>query len=495
MAVFLGIDAGTTNIKAVLLESDGRMVDSACAPTTVLRPFLGGCEMDMARLFEQLCTLTQTLRARNTALFESIAGVCVAAQGDGLFPVDSEGNPAGRAILWNDTRVHGFSDVDMDEVDAFLESRASTALFPGALPVLLKWLHENEPATFARIHKALHCKDWLNFKLTGVLASDHTDFSTAGIDIFSKAHVEELYDLLRIPAAKAMLPALNAPTDIVGTITREAAALTGIKEGVPVAAGAIDVVATALGAGLYTPGDCCTILGTTLCNFMLIDASEVNTKDRAGSALCSVFPNRYLRVMAANSGASTIDWAKNLLASDLNFEELTAALENVPPGSRGILYHPYIAGERAPFRDPLACGGFYGLSASHTRFDMMRAVYEGMVLSIMDCYRALPTSRGRLYLSGGGSVSGFTCRLIAGALNREAVQLTRRELAARGAVEIAKIALRVEQTDYDAGEHVFLPRADEREAFEAMYPPFVALRENMKNYWHERRLFCNEPIM
>ncbi|MDL2258141.1 carbohydrate kinase [Eubacteriales bacterium OttesenSCG-928-K08] len=491
MAVFLGIDAGTTNFKAALIDDCGRLIDSAVMPVEVLRPFEGGCEMDMERVWETLCTLTNRLRAQNPDDWKNIAGVGIAAQGDGLWPVDKNGNPAGRAILWSDTRAHSFAGVDMDEVDALLEANSSTALFPGALPVLLKWLHENDNETFARIHKAVHCKDWLNYKLTGVLGSDYTDYSTAGINIFTKEHVLELYDKLGIPQAKKMLPELHPPASIIGAITHEAAQLSGIPEGVPVAAGAIDVVATALGAGLKNAGDCCTILGTTLCNEIIIDTTQVDTSDRAGSALCSVFPGQFVRVMAANSGTSSIDWAKNLLANELSFEALANSLEEVPPGSRGILYHPYVAGERAPFRNAFACGGFYGLAARHDRFDMMRAVYEGMVLSIMDCYRALPQAGGRLYLSGGGAKSSFACRLIAGALNKQTVRLEKKELTARGAVDIVKLALGIKLEDNADGEEVFLPRPDEREAFEALYPQFVKLRERMEPYWRERRMFCN----
>lgn len=488
MAILLGMDVGTTKIKVVLADSNGNIIDIACSDAEVKRPFEGASEMDMEDLWRKLCVLTKELKSRNPGIWAAIEGVGISAQGDGMWPIDRKGDPAGNAILWNDTRVKVLNGIDEDALDKLLIQNSSNALFSGAFPLILKWIKLKEPKRYARIDKVFHCKDWLNLKLTGKIVSDYTDFSTCGINIFTHDYVYEMFDLLDISEAKEMLPPLNAPTDIIGSISIAAEQQSGIPAGVPVVGGALDVVATSLGAGAASVGDSYTILGTTLCNVVIIGADEVNSADRNGSALCSVSKGKYVRLMAALSGNSTIDWAKGNLAPDMEFAELESILEDIPAGSGGLIYHPYIYGERAPFRDPYACGGFYGLTTRHTRFEMMRSVYEGMVLSIKDCYNALPRTSGRIYLSGGGAVSDFTCQLIAHALGKEVVRPNRKELGARGIIEVIKTGLKIDTcTDQNAQDmDLFVPEPAQSEKFEALYAQFVKLKTHMEEFWKWR---------
>lgn len=488
MAIILGMDVGTTNIKVILADSCGIILDSACCATAVQMPFDGASEMDMDDLWQRLCALTNQLKSRNPETWGLIAGAGISAQGDGMWAIDRQGNPAGRAILWNDTRTRVLTGIDEEALDQFLMKQSSTALFAGAFPLILKWIKLHEPERYSRIDKVFRCKDWLNLRLTGNTASDHTDFSTCGINIFTHEYIFELFDLLDISEAKTMLPPLIASTDIVGRVSDLAEQQSGIPAGVPVIAGAIDVVATSLGAGVDTVGDSCTILGTTVCNEILIDASQVNTAERTGSALCSIFPGKFLRVMANNSGNSTIDWAKGILAPDIEISALKTELEKIPTGCRGLIYHPYIRGERAPFRNPFACGGFYGLTAQHTRFEMLRAAYEGMVLSIKDCYNALPKTGGKIFLSGGGAASDFSCQLIAHALGKEVIRPNHKELCARGIVEAVKIGLNLDPGPYQCAEDfdLFVPDLAQTEKFETLYGQFIALKDSMTEFWKWR---------
>lgn len=488
MAVLLGMDVGTTRIKVVLADSGGKILDIASSDAEVIRPFEGASEMDMEALWQQICVLTKQLKLRNSGIWHSIEGVGISGQGDGMWPIDREGNPAGNAILWNDTRTKILTGIDGDAIDKLLIQNSSNALFSGAFPPILKWIKIKEPQRYSRIDKVFHCKDWLNLKLTGNIASDYTDFSTCGINIFTNEYVLDMFDLLDISEVKAMLPPLIAPTDIVGKISMLAEQQSGIPEGVPVIEGAIDVAATTLGAGVKAAGDGCSILGTTLCNIIIIDAAQVNSADRNGSALCSAFKGQYIRLMAALSGNSTIDWAKGVLAPDMEFAELEKMLEGIPTGSSGLIYHPYIYGERAPFRDPFACAGFYGLTAKHTRFEMMRSVYEGMVLSIKDCYNALPKTSGKIYLSGGGAVSDFSCQLIANALRKEVVRPNRKELGARGIIEIIKIGLKIDTSaDQNAEDtDLFVPDFEQSVKFDELYTQFQALKDNISDFWKWR---------
>lgn len=490
MAILLGMDVGTTNVKAVLADSCGTILDVESCATEVQMPFDGASEMDMDALWDKLCCLTKQLKLRNPDAWKQIEGAGISAQGDGMWAIDKQGRPVGNAILWNDTRTRVLEGINEDALNDLLVKHSSTALFAGAFPLILKWNKLREPERYARFGTVFRCKDWLNFKLTGVIASDYTDFSTCGINVFTHEYVQELFDFLDIPEAKAMMPRLIAPTDIIGTVSPAGSEQSGIPEGVPLIAGGIDVVITTLGAGVTHVGDGCAILGTTLCNEILIDASQVDIHDRNGSALCSVYDGKFVRVMAALSGSSTIDWAKRILAPDMSFAELNQQLSTIKTGSNGIIYHPYICGERAPFRNSFACGGFYGLTARHTRIEMMRAVYEGMVLSLKDCYNALPRTDGKVYLSGGGSKSDLLCQLIANALRKEVVRPNHEELAARGIVEAVKIGLNMSPDPIRCAEEadVFIPEPTESEKFEAMYEQFIALKDNMLDFWNWRSL-------
>lgn len=487
MSTYLCIDAGTTRLKAALTDQMGNILALADRNAEVLLPFEGACEMDMEALWSLLCGVTQELKERFPALWKSIEGVGVTGQGDGMWPVDAQGRPVGRAMLWNDTRTRDLGIERDAQLSEFLVSKRSTALFAGAFPVLLKWLKQNTPSDYARIAHVLHCKDWLNFRLTDVLASDYSDQSTASIDIFTKEYVPELFDRLGIPEMKAALPALYPSTHVLGRVTVDAETATGIPAGVPVVTGCIDVAAVALGTGMDKLGDGCCILGTTLCCELLLSASQVNVHDTNGSALCSVLPDKYNRVMAALSGTATLDWTRQLLCPDMGFAELDQALELVPPGSNGILFHPYLYGERAPFREPHACGGFYGLTAGHTRMELVRAAYEGQALVLMDCFMSLPKTEGAIYLSGGGAQSDFLCGLVASALNKTVMRTPYKELGIRGIAAVVRMALEGEASAESVQNcRTFEPDEETHAVFSKLYETFVQLRKDMTSYWRAR---------
>ena len=487
--VFLGIDAGTTRIKAALLDSGGTILAQAGRDATVYKPREGWCEMDMELLWQRLCEITTQLKAEALDVWQDIAGVGITAQGDGLWMIDEQGEPVGNAILWNDTRTRDFELNHRKELDEYLIEHHATPIFAGSMPLLLAWVKENQPDRYARAACAFHCKDWLNYNLTGVMATDYSDGSNSSVDIFSKTLLAESFQLMGIPEAARLHPPMYPSVQILGGVTPQAAALTGLKEGTPVIAGAIDVTAVSLGAGVTGIGDGCTILGTTLCNEMLIDRRQVDHRDTHGSVLCGIMPDSYLRVMAAQSGTSTIDWCRKILAPNLSFAEIEAGIEQIKPGADGIVYHPYLYGERAPFKDPNACGGFYGLTVRHDRFHLLRAVYEGLIFSLRDCYAHLPAGDGALYVSGGGTRSNLLCQLMADVLQKEVVRPGAEELGIYGVVSAVKVGLGITD-DYTpvipGGSDRFIPRIDVHRNLEEPYESFLALRRDVSDFWKSR---------
>lgn len=186
--------------------------------------------------------------------------------------------------------------------------------------------------------------------------------------------------------------------------------------------------------------------------------------------------------MAALSGSSTIDWARSILVPGMDFAQIEEGLRQVPVGSNGVLYHPYIYGERTPFRNPDACGGFYGLTARHTRFDLLRGVYEGLILSMMDCYRHLPDTDGKVFLSGGGSQSDMLAQMIADGLGKEVSRPAARELGIYGIVSAVKVGIGYtgRLPPGDGGRLPGLPsqRGESPGRWKPSIPTFVELRES-----------------
>lgn len=487
MAMYLCVDAGTTNLKAAIVDGDGALRAFSSRALCLQRPERGASEMDMEALWQALCGATMELAAMAPNEMQSVAGVGICAQGDGLWPLDGDGNPVRNAILWNDTRAGALGIGEDSALSVFLVSRRSTALFSGAFPVLLRYLKEEEPQSYARTAHVLHCKDWLNYKLTGVLASDYSDQSTAGIDIYNKTYVYELFDRLHIAEAKSMLPPLYQSGQRLGTVTSAAQAQTGIPAGVPVIAGCIDVAASSVGAGVRKVGDGCCILGTTLCSTLLIEQAQVDCADTNGSALCSVFPGKYNRVMAALSGTVALDWARAALGLQSGFDAIEEELRAVPAGCEGVLFHPYIQGERAPFREPCACGGFYGLRTEHTRAHMLRAAYEGLALSVQDCFKALPYMEGTLYVSGGGAKSDFLCQLIADTLYRQVCRPAEEELGIQGIFYVLLRALQEKLPDTTGTATVFYPDQKAHTALREQYAAYKNLQAMLAPYWRASR--------
>jgi sugar (pentulose or hexulose) kinase len=486
--VFLAVDAGTTRLKAALLDARGRQRDQAGASLPPSYPFDGASEMDMEAVWDALCGLTRMLAERNPGSWPDLAGMAIAGQGDGLWPVDRGGRPVRPAILWNDTRAKRLDLPDLPELQRYCAGHGVTPLFSGAMPLLLLWLRRQEPEQYARIHRALHCKDWLNYRLTGELATDFSDASTAVLDVAEGRYDPGLLERLDLPGALGLLPEPRPSSAPLGRVTAAAAARTGLPPGLQVMAGALDVAAVAEGAGAVHSGSAVTIVGTTLCNEVVVGPGQAPNADGLGSTLCHVRPELYLRLMATSSGTSSLDWARALAAPGLSFAQVEAELARIPPGCDGALFHPYLHGERAPFRNALACAGFYGLTALHTPMHLLRAAYEGLALSFHDCLRHLPQV-GELAVTGGGAASDLLCQMFADCLERPVRRPGFPELGLAGAARLVWAGLGF------AGEmpleepmpaRVFAPDAGRHAVYERMYALSVDLRAGLEPYWRAR---------
>ncbi|MBR2098878.1 MAG: carbohydrate kinase, partial [Firmicutes bacterium] len=300
MQYFLVMDAGTTSIKAGLISLDGKFADIQNEPAQVLMPFSGASEMDMNDVWEVAKKVILKLRANNEAIWPEVVALGISAQGDGLWAIDAHGKPVRNAMLWNDTRTV----LDYDAINPTALALNTTSLFPGANIAELTWLKKNEPENYAKIAWIFHCKDWINFKLTGQIGTDASDASTSLMNIYTKQYDESLLDKLDLSEMKGKFAPISVSDDIIGTIYPDVAEELGLRVGTPVIAGCLDVLAIATGCGLMKGGQRGSIVGTTLANYVVMDEQAArNCIATNGSILCHTKKDTYIRLMAATAGA------------------------------------------------------------------------------------------------------------------------------------------------------------------------------------------------
>jgi len=417
--LWLGIDVGTTAIKAAVYQSDGAQVAYGECSSPVMTPAPGHSEQDMEQVWQGVCAAIQ--QALKTVDATQIESVGLAAQGDGFWAVDAQGKPVGPAILWNDTRaadvLGGLSTQELTSI----AHACHTSLWPGTLGPLFRWIKDNAPAQENKIAHIMHCAGWVGYCLTDELAVDFSDASIPFLDLNDATYSDDALAALDAQAIKAKLLAPKAAETQLGRVSSEAAAQTGLPKGLPVSVGTLDLSAMIVGMGMEKPGDTMMILGTTAVVNILREAVTPDARP-VGATAFHANGKTLTRILAPTTGAAAFDWFCALHPQTLGGEtpaeiagKLNALAQEVPAGANGVTFLPYLNGERAPFVAPEATGSFFGLRSTSTKADMGRAVMEGAAFSLRDCYVSecgqLPPSTIRL--TGGGAKNPLWCQIIA----------------------------------------------------------------------------------
>lgn len=482
--IFLCIDAGTTNIKAALVRDTGEFIDVESKSIYISMPKIGVCEMDMDELWSSICEVINLLRIKNKSIWHEIEGIGVCAQGDGAWLIDEEHKPFRPAVLWNDTRNGTISAGELNDINKNCIEMNTTPLFSGAFPVIMKWLKMNEPENYKKTRWILHCKDWINFKLTGNISTDTTDASTAAFDIFHKNYRNEILEMLDIGEIRDCLPKVLNSSQIMGSLSEECSLVTGIRLGIPVIAGAIDVLSVATGCSLVEPGQKGSIIGTTLSNFIVLDeCSARELKNEKGSILCHTKPGRYIRQMSALSGASTLDWIRKEIAEGTTFDYLESKLKEIPIGSNGVVFLPFLFGERAPFRIPNASASFIGLRVNHTKYDMIRASFESLAMVLYDCYQNLPESNPGLIVAGGGANNELLSQMISDTLGETVTRIDLKELGILGVLRLLKAGLIHGDDQNETGLKETYPILENHENYMKLYETYGKWKDVMISNW------------
>lgn len=433
--MYIGLDVGTSVVKAVALDGDGACLAVASRHTRTLSPAPGYQEHDLE---EVISAAGSAIREVVNAAGEQPALVGITGQGDGVWLVDEAGRAVRPPILWSDARAASVVErwLAAGVVEAIYR-RTGNALFPGAAAPILAHLQVHEPKALERATTAAYCKDVVLQRLTGARATDASDASLPFLDVHSRTYDREVLARCDLTGVGDLLPPVDPWPTPTRPLSAEGAATTGLPAGTPISAGPFDFVATMIGAGMSRPGQGLVILGTTLGCTVLVD--EVRTDgEAAGMTLCMPEPGAWARVMAAMVGTPVLEWVLATVGADR--ADLERLLAESAPGAGGVTVLPFLspAGERAPFLDPFARGQIGGLRLDSTRADLVRAVCEGIAFAARHCLeRAGLGADAEIFLCGGGSRSAGWRRILADVLGRPVLLARQPEVGARGAVMAA----------------------------------------------------------
>ena len=435
--MYLGIDIGTSGVKAVLLDGEGRLRDQATAPLDVSRPQDLWSEQNPDEWWR---AADAAVRQLDAGLRRNVRGVGLAGQMHGATVLGADDRPLRPAILWNDGR--SFAECAVLEIaEPRVHAITGNLAMPGFTAPKLLWLRSHEPALFAQIRSVLLPKDYVRLVLTGDKASDLADSSgTLWLDVAARDWSEAL--LAATGLSRRHMPLLHEGTEVTGTLRRDVADAWGMGE-VPVAAGGGDNAAGAAGVGVVRNDNALLSLGTSGVIFVATDSFRPNPA-RAVHAFCHCLPGMWHQMTVHLSAASCIDWAARLTGSD-GPAALLARAEHAGVTSGPELFLPYLSGERTPHNDPHVRGAFLGLDNETDGARLAQAVLEGVAFALadgLDALRAAGTTVQQLLVIGGGSRSTYWGRIIAAALGVRLAYLEGGEVGpALGAARLAQVAV------------------------------------------------------
>ncbi|MCQ8781186.1 xylulokinase [Mangrovibrevibacter kandeliae] len=414
MPTFLGLDLGTSSLKALLIDETQSPIASVSLPLTVERPDFGWSEQDPASWIAACEKALDQLKAEQPQAMAALAGIGLSGHMHGATLL-GEGDAVLRpCILWNDTRSHAEA-AELDDA----ESRAITGniVFPGFTAPKLVWVERHEPEIFAKVRRVLLPKDYLRLWLTGEAVSEMSDAAgTAWLDTGKRDWSATMLE--RTHLSIDTMPRLVEGSEASGTLRAELAARWGLPAGIVVAGGGGDNAASACGVGVVAPGTGFLSLGTSGVVFTAT-AGYTPAPETALHTFCHALPGLWHQMGVTLSAAGSLEWLSKLLQEKPG--ELTARLGDDLQGPGRLLFLPYLSGERTPHNDAAMRGVFAGLEADTDRADMVKAVLEGVAFSMRDCLEAGGGTHtvDRLIAVGAGSRSHYWLRLMATVLDTE----------------------------------------------------------------------------
>ena len=502
MHYFIGLDNGGTTTKAALFDARGRELGKALVATRSIAPKPGFVERDMEEMWQANCTVLREVLNKTGVRPEDVAGVGVCGHGKGLYLWGRDGRPVRNGIISTDNRAYAYpvrwAEDGTEEKVFALSAQHVLASQPVAL---LAWLRDNEPESYRQIRWVFACKDYVRFRLTGEAKAELTDYSGANLlNLHKRAYDRELLRLFGLEAIEEALPPLCLASEICGRVTEEAAALCGLLPGTPVIGGMFDINACALAAGVTDPDKLCMIAGTWSINEYIRREPVTDGSVLMNSLFC--LPEYYLIEESSPTSAGNNEWFVRTLLPELReqaeagggnvYEVLNDWVGGIPPEEFVPVFLPFLMGSNVY---PNAHGSFVGLSLSHTRAHIARAVYEGIAFCHRYHFEKLMRTRTQppacIRLAGGAARSEVWAQMFADVMKLPAETVASGETGALGCAIAAAVAtgeypdLNTAVESMTAVARRYEPDAKKTAVYDRKYRLYVRTLEQLDGLWDE----------
>lgn len=503
MAVFLGIDVGTSATKALLCDQTGKVLATSAAENPIHVPKPGWSEQEPRDWWTSSVEALHAVCKKARIKPEKIDAIGLSGQMHGSVFVDKAGKSLRRALLWNDQRtVQQCQEIEQKAGGraALIDLVNNVALTGFTAPKIL-WVRQNDPKTYEKTCKVLLPKDYIRLRLTGEFASEVSDASgTLLLDVRRRTWSKELLGRLQIDAD--LMPRLYESVEVTGTITKAAARQTGLREGVPVVGGAGDQPAGAIGNGIVKAGIVSATFGTSGVVFAHSDTPVPNPEGVLQS-FCHAVPGKWCVFGCMLSAGGSLQHVRNMLMPDAVsalrkagkdpgelYPMILEVAQQAPAGCEGLFFLPYLTGERCPYPDPTARGGWIGMTVRHTRAHLLRSVVEGITFGMRDqveLFRRLGTQIKQIRSGGGGARSEWWRQIQADMFRAPVVTINTQEGAAYGvALLAATSAGAFASVEQACGKAIQItttakPRKSVAAVYDQMYPVYQGLYRSLKD--------------
>lgn len=498
MNYVLGIDLGTSSVKIVLVNVEGKIIAASSQGYRTYSPHPGWAEQEPEEWWKATVRAISRVINQTHIDLEQIRGVGLSGQTHGAVILDKNLIPLRRAIIWMDKRSISQVHWLKERMGGRLPRVTGLPVSCGFMAPSLLWIKENEPSLWKRIYKVLLPKDYLRLKLTGAAVSDVTDAGgTLLLDAAKRRWSREVIDELNIPYT--FFPSLYESLEITGEVTKKSAKEIFLKEKTPVVAGGADQVMAAIGNGVVAEGRIASSIGTGALLTTCTDHPIIKP-DRALHAIPHALPGKWILMGAILSGGSCLDWffdqiiLEVKISSQSNFGQfLSSKIASGSAASKGLLFLPYLGGERTPHLDPQARGAFIGLSFHHSQKDLVRAIMEGVVFALRDCleeFKKAGIKPSYVTTGGGGARSKVWRQIQTDIFNLPVFTANTEDSSAYGACLIAAVGTGIFPTVEEAcqewvkKENETIPNPEEVEVYEKIYQVYHSLYPKLKEDFH-----------
>ena len=493
----IGVDVGTSATKVVAFDVKGNLLAEYSVEYPLYQPHNGWAEQDpedwVNATIESLSAVIKAVKGRK------VAGIGVSGQMHGLVMLGEDMKPLRRSIIWCDQRTFKECDEMTEKVgkERLFEITCAPAM-TGFTASKLMWVKNNEPDIYAKCKHMLLPKDYVRYCLTGRLYMDYADASgTQLLDIKNRTWSKEVCDALGVDMS--ILPTLCDSCHNCGNITEEMVKLIGLEETCPVAAGAGDNASAAVGCGVVEDGDAFATIGTSGVVFAPTDEIKLDPKGRVHT-FCSAVPNQWHVMGVVQAAGYSLKWIKDNICEDISqnakkngessYVVIDKLASEVPIGSNGVVYVPYLMGERTPHLDPFARAAFVGLGGANTREDMLRATMEGVGFALKDSleiFASLDVNPSKTVLCGGGAKSALWRNMLTDIFSTETCTSSSTESCALGAAILAGVASGVYKTVKEGCKKTIFendsltPNAQNAEKYNKYYNVFKKIYPALKD--------------